>query len=115
MARQETDALLVLTTIPLDLDADAFSGALLAARLAACVSVFPPMVSTYRWQGQVESAGERQVVIKTTRPRLEALERRISELHPYDVPELLVLSVSGGGASYLAWLSAAVGEDENEK
>jgi len=110
LARQQPDPLLVLTTIPLDFDADAFSGTLLAEHLAACVSVFPPMVSTYRWQGRVESASERQVVIKTTRPRLEALERRISELHPYELPELLVVAVSGG-ASYLAWLAGAVGED----
>ena len=77
-------------------------------RLAACVSVFPPMASTYRWEGRTESANERQVVIKTTRARLDALERRIAELHPYEVPELLVLAVSGGGAGYLAWLEASV-------
>lgn len=103
--------MLVLTTIPLDFDVDAFSGALLTERLAACVSVFPPMVSTYRWHGRVESASERQVVIKTTRPRLDALERRIAALHPYEVPELLVVAVSGGGASYLSWLAGAVGEE----
>jgi periplasmic divalent cation tolerance protein len=111
---QQTDAVLVLTTIPLDLDPDAFSGSLLAEHLAACVSVFPPMLSTYRWQGKVESASERQVVIKTTRPRLEALERRLAELHPYELPELIVLTVSGGGTSYLAWLAEEAGNGEVE-
>jgi periplasmic divalent cation tolerance protein len=99
-------AVVVLTTIPADLDAEAFVRALLADRLAACVSVLPPMVSTYWWQGHVESATERQVVLKTTRERLDGLERRLVELHPYDVPELLVLPVSGGSARYLEWIGA---------
>jgi periplasmic divalent cation tolerance protein len=113
LALQQTDAVLVLTTIPLDFDADAFSGALLAEHLAACVSVFPPMLSTCRWR-HVESASERQVVIKTTRPRLEALERRLSQLHPYELPELIVLTVSGGGTSYLSWLAEEAGSGEVE-
>lgn len=112
MALEPSNVAVVLTTIPVDLDAGRFSRSLLDERLAACVSVFPPMVSTYRWQGQVASSDERQVVIKTTTERLEDLQRRIAELHPYEVPELLVLSVSGGAAPYLAWLEGEVGWNE---
>jgi len=109
LALQSTDVVLVLTTLPLELDADAFAHTLVAERLAACVSVLPPMSSTYRWQGTIESASERQTLVKTTTGCLEALERRIANLHPYEVPEVLVLPVSGGAASYLAWLGGEVG------
>lgn len=112
MALQPTNVVLVLTTIPLDLDADRFARALVTERLAACVSVLAPMASTYHWQGTVESATERQVVMKTTAGRVAALEARVAELHPYDVPELLVVPLSGGGDGYLDWV---VGEVRGEK
>jgi len=112
LALRSTGVVLVLTTIPVDLDADGFAKALVDSRVAACVSVLAPMSSVYRWQGSVETASERQVVIKTTSARLDALERRIGELHPYEVPELLVVPVSGGGAAYLAWVAAEAGEGE---
>lgn len=99
------DFVLVLTTVPVDLDAEGFARTLVEARLAACVSVLPPMQSTYRWKGTVESASERQVLIKTGAARLAALEQRVQELHPYDVPEFLVLSVDGGSPAYLSWLT----------
>ena len=73
--------------------------------LAACVSVLPPMRSVYRWQGAVEAAGERQLVIKTTAARLDELERRLLELHPYDVPEFVVIPITSGSAAYLSWLA----------
>ena len=78
---------------------------LVEEHLAACVNVLPPMDSIYRWEGKVEEASERQLIIKTTVTRVEALKRRLSDLHPYDVPELLVLSVSDGSDAYLRWLS----------
>ncbi len=99
------DFVLVLTTVPADVDADGFARTLVEARLAACVSVLPPMLSTYRWKGTVESAAERQVLIKTGAANLAALERRVQELHPYDVPEFLVLSIDGGSPAYLSWLT----------
>jgi periplasmic divalent cation tolerance protein len=96
---------LVLTTLPVDHDADQFARALVEERLAACVSVLLPMRSTYTWQGVIENAEERQVVIKTVKTRLQVLQARIRELHPYDVPEFLVVPVVDGNADYLAWLS----------
>ena len=99
------DGVIVLTTWPAGQDAAAFATTLVEERLAACVNLLPEMASIYRWQGRVERERERQVVIKTTTRRLEALESRLSELHPYEVPELLVLPIAGGGAGYLAWLA----------
>ena len=100
----------VLTTIPVDFDAVDLASTLVGERLAACVNVLPPMESIYRWQGEVETAKERQVVIKTTIARLESLMQRIQDLHPYDVPEVLVLSVAGGLDAYLAWLRKSTAE-----
>jgi periplasmic divalent cation tolerance protein len=96
---------IVLTTFPADGDAEAFARAVVGERLAACVNVLPAMQSIYRWQGNVEQASEHQLIIKTTAARVEALKQRLHHLHPYDVPELLVLTISDGAESYLRWLS----------
>ncbi len=93
---------------PADTDADALARALVDERLAACVSVHAPMSSTYRWQDAVTRDAERQVVIKTTAARVAALEARLGALHPYAVPEFLVIPVASGGADYLAWARAQV-------
>ena len=98
---------IVLTTWPASSDAGAFARSLVDERLAACVNVFGPMQSTYRWKDAIETDAERQIVIKTTESRVAALETRLRELHPYDVPELLVLRSDGGGEAYLAWVQAS--------
>jgi periplasmic divalent cation tolerance protein len=100
-------AAIVLSTFPGDRDASALARTLVEERLAACVNVLPPMTSIYRWEGGVEQATEHQLVIKTTAARIESLKARLAELHPYDVPEVLVLSVADGAASYLEWLDAS--------
>lgn len=100
---------LVLTTYPADGDADTLARTLVDERLAACVSVLPPMQSTYRWKGEVETTGERQVLIKTKAAQVAALETRMKQLHPYEVPEFLVLTVDAGSPAYLSWLGESVG------
>ena len=65
-----SDFVIILTTFPADQNADAFAHALVAERLAACVNVLPAMRSIYTWKGAVESADERQIVIKTTAARV---------------------------------------------
>ena len=102
-----TDAAIVLTTLGADVDAAALARALVNARLAACVNVLPPMMSTYRWKGAVEQEREQQLVIKTSRALVPALEARLRELHPYEVPEFLVLAATGS-AAYLAWIQESV-------
>ena len=96
---------IVLTTLPAEGDAEKFASQLVEERLAACVNVLPAMRSVYRWKNAVERADERQIVIKTTKARVSALEARIRQLHPYDVPEFVVLAVDSGTADYLSWLS----------
>ena len=105
------DFVLVLTTYPADGDADGFARALVDERLAACVSVLAPMQSIYRWKGEVETASERQVLIKTKAAQLAALEQRVQALHPYDVPEFFVLKIETGSPAYLSWLNESTGSE----
>lgn len=98
------EMVLVLTTMPDDARADELARTLVDERLAACVAVHAPMMSTYRWKGQVEHEAERQLVIKTTRDRVAALETRLRGLHPYELPEFIVIATGGGSERYLAWV-----------
>jgi periplasmic divalent cation tolerance protein len=99
-----TDIMIVLTTAPSDERAETWARTLVEERLAACVNIHGPMVSFYRWKGIVERDAERQVVIKTTRENLTALRARLSELHSYELPEFLVLTVEDGSDEYLKWV-----------
>ncbi len=78
--------------------------ALVEERLAACVNVLPGLRSIYRWQGAVEEAQEHLLLIKTSAPRLPALERAVRERHPYELPELVAVPITGGLAAYLDWV-----------
>jgi periplasmic divalent cation tolerance protein len=98
------DYVLVLTTLPADADSGAFARTLVEERLAACVNLLPLMESVYRWEGRVERETERQIVIKTARERTVALWDRVRELHPYEVPEFIVLAVVDGNDAYLRWV-----------
>jgi periplasmic divalent cation tolerance protein len=103
------ELILILTTMPDDKRADELAAALVGEKLAACVNVHGPMISIYRWKGQVEHEAERQVVIKTTRERLPAIEARLRALHPYELPELVVIAADSSDA-YAKWV-----EDESSK
>ena len=98
------DLILILTTMPDDDRADALARTLVDERLAACVNIHGAMVSTYRWQGRTEVERERQVVIKTTRAGLAAVETRLRALHPYDLPEFVVIEASASDA-YAGWVA----------
>jgi periplasmic divalent cation tolerance protein len=97
---------LVLTTVPSDAVGEEIATALVTERLAACVNISAPMTSIYRWKGNVERDAERQLVIKTTAERVKALQQRIKELHSYELPEFLVIEVSGGSDAYLKWVAS---------
>jgi periplasmic divalent cation tolerance protein len=102
-----TDVVLVLTTFPEDSEPALLRGLvqdLVASGAAACVSVMAPMESTYRWEGTVAVTRERQLLIKTTAHRVDAVRAVLAAAHPYDLPEFLVIPVTGGSADYLAWV-----------
>ena len=89
--------------------------ALVDEELAACVNLVPGVTSVYRWRGAVEESSEWLLLIKTTRAvSARRLKDRLLTLHPYDVPELLLVPVTAGLDKYLAWASASVrgGGDE---
>ena len=101
-------ALLVLCTCPDVASAARIAEALVAERLAACVTRLPGARSVYRWQGVIEQADEVQLLIKTTRAGFETLRARLCALHPYELPEILAVAVEAGHAPYLDWLAAQV-------
>ena len=103
----ENSTVVVLTTLSASTDAVAFARVLVTDRLAACVNVLPAMTSLYRWKGAIEEDTEQQLVIKTTSDRVAAIEARFRELHPYELPEFIVLSAEASVA-YAAWLSESV-------
>jgi len=84
------------------------AGGLVEQRHAACVSILPGLTSVYAWKGQIESAEESLLLIKTRLANFPELERFIKELHPYEVPEILAIPVQAGSADYLAWLRESV-------
>ena len=98
---------LVLTTLGADADAPAFARTLIEERLAACVNVLPAMTSIYRWKGSIDQEREQQLLIKTAVDRLEALAARFRELHPYELPEFIVLDAEASTA-YAEWIDDSI-------
>lgn len=99
-----SDLCLVLTTTGSRDEAERLAHALVEQRLAACVNIIPGLTSVYRWKGQVESADEVLLLMKTTASNLQRLEDSLRSLHSYEVPEFLVLQPDSASEAYLQWL-----------
>jgi len=102
------DCVQVTTTLPDQRTAQRVAERLVEERLAACAQVSGPISSTYRWRGEVEQDDEWYCHLKTTKSRLPALQSRIRELHPYEVPEIIALPILDGDAGYLSWIEESV-------
>ncbi len=103
--------LLLFTTCP-DVDsADRIAHALVGEQLAACVTRLDGARSTYRWQGQVTTDAELQLLVKTTASRVDAAIARIVALHPYELPECIAVESRAGLPAYLDWIRAQTRED----
>ena len=87
-------------------DAKALAGGLVARRLVACAQIVGPIRSVYRWEGAVHDDEEHLLVLKTRAALVDAVKAAMDELHPYDVPELVVVSVTDGSPAYLDWIDA---------
>jgi periplasmic divalent cation tolerance protein len=105
----DSSVVLVLTTLPAGTDAAAFARTLVEERLAACVSVGGEMQSIYRWNHTVEQDREHQVVMKTVRGMVGPLRTRMATLHPYEVPEFIVITADDSGDAYLEWVRRSTG------
>jgi periplasmic divalent cation tolerance protein len=103
-----SEHLVLLSTVPDGPAAEALARSLVAEGLAACVNCVPGVQSTYRWQGAVQESSEVLLVIKSTPAAYASLERRIRELHPYEVPEIVALPIVCGSQPYLAWLAGQI-------
>ena len=99
-----TDFLEVHTTIDSQEAAQKIAEVLVAKRLAACVQISGPIISTYWWQGKIEQAEEWVCTAKTRRELYDELEQAIREAHTYDVPEILAVAIAAGSKSYLDWI-----------
>jgi periplasmic divalent cation tolerance protein len=103
-----TDYVQVISTAGSEEQAGQIASLLVERRLAACVQVVGPIVSRYRWQGEVEEEREWQCLAKTTRAAYEAVEAAIREVHSYDEPEVIATPIVAGSAGYLAWIDENV-------
>jgi periplasmic divalent cation tolerance protein len=104
-----TDKIVILSTCATEEEAERLARALVEERLAACVNVVPRVRSYYRWKGQIESAGECLLVIKSSRGLFANLCAALEKAHSYEVPEVLALPLVDGAARYLDWLPAQPG------
>jgi periplasmic divalent cation tolerance protein len=104
-----TDKRIVLCTAGSEDEARNIARYLVEQRLAACASIVPQVESIYRWQGKVESSGEWLLLIKTTAERFPAVRDAIRELHSYELPECVAISIEEGSRGYLEWIEQSVG------
>ncbi len=107
--QRDTELVAVLVTAPDAETGETLATAVVQERLAACVNIVPGLTSVYRWEGRVHRDAEVLLVMKTTAAGAGALRERVLELHPYEVPEVLVLPVAGGHGAYMEWVRSAVG------
>ena len=102
--------IVALSSCPDEATARRLAEALVSERLATCVNRVSGVASTYFWDGRLQDDAEILLIIKTTAARLAELEARLQALHPYELPELVVLPVLGGNERYLQWVRDGVGE-----
>ncbi len=104
---------IVLVTCGSRAEARRIARRVVEARLAACVNIVSaPVESIYRWKGKLDSAREFLLIIKTTSARLATLEKKIKQLHSYEVPEFIAIPASSGSREYLFWVQESVGQAE---
>ena len=107
-----TDFVVVLITAPNEDDAAKMANDLVVSGLAACVNIIRNIRSIYRWQGKIEDEGEVLMLVKTRKERFKDLEKRVRELHPYTVPEIIALPIIEGFEGYLGWLREETTKDD---
>jgi periplasmic divalent cation tolerance protein len=107
-----TDKRIILTTAASEEEAHKIARHIVERRLAACVNIVPQVTSIYRWQAAVEEAREWLLIVKTTAAAFVQVREMISELHSYEVPECVCLTIEDGSPSYLEWIGESVSAEE---
>ncbi len=100
-----TSTLITLCTCPSQATAEEIASALVEQGVAACINIIPTITSIYKWQGKLEKANEVLMLIKTDQSRYQDLERALTILHPYELPEIIAVPVEQGLAGYLNWVT----------
>lgn len=108
MANGNTEYCVILVTTGSQAQAESIARALVEEKLAACCNIVPGLRSVYRWQDAVQVDEEQLLIIKSAPTRFEEIERRVRDLHAYDVPEIIMLPVTRGSAPYLAWIDQSL-------
>lgn len=103
------EASLCLTTVAKRKDAERLASQLVKRGFAACANIIPGVISHYRWKGKICRDAEFLILLKTTKKMVKRLERELQKLHPYELPEFVVLPLKLGSARYLAWIAESVG------
>lgn len=103
-----TDKRLILTTCGSAEEARRIAQEIVQRRLAACVNIVPQVESVYRWKGEIESAAEWLLIIKTTAAAFERLRYALAKLHSYDLPECIAIAIEDGSSEYLEWIGESV-------
>ena len=101
-------ALLALCACPRGAVAEQIASTLVDRRLAACVNIIPGVQSVYRWQGKIARDDELLLLIKTTTSRFDELSALIVDMHPYELPEVIAVSIERGISEYLQWIEEQV-------
>lgn len=104
----QPDAVVVLVTVPEGAAARQLADELIRGRQVACVNIVPAVDSIFWWRGEMDTARESLLVVKTRASRLEAVVEMVKRRHPYEVPEVIALPVVGGNPDYLEWLASEV-------
>ena len=104
----------MLSTFPANETAGHLARTLVDEQLCACVNLTAGVQSFFYWEGSITEQAEQLAILKTTRAKVDALLARLAELHPYDVPEALVLPIAQGLPAYLAWVTAEVSVPREE-
>ena len=104
-------AIVVVTTVGTEEQANLIAREIIARRQAACVNIVPAIRSIYRWQGKICKDGELLLIVKTLQQEFEGVAATIRELHSYELPEILSFAVSQGDQGFLDWIASSVDKE----
>jgi periplasmic divalent cation tolerance protein len=104
-------AIVVITTVGTEEQANLIAREIVARRQAACVNILPGVRSIYRWKGKICKDGELMLVVKTLEEEFDSVSATIRELHSYELPEILSFRMSRGEANFLEWIASSVDKE----